>query len=117
MFLEIVNSILATAEHGTIAEGLALMYPAYFLWHNMGTYINAIADLPNNPNHPYRSFVASHDPTNSTLLMNFNSLINGYFDRLNDTDVVMQNKMFKNVHRGILDQYLFATGVYERSFM
>jgi len=115
--LEYVDSMVATAEYGTVAEGLAAVYPCYFLWYHMGIYINAIADLPNNPDHPYYSFVISQDPTNSTSLMRFNTLINGYFDRLDDMDVIMQNKMYETVHKSILNEYLFATGIYERSLM
>jgi thiaminase len=95
-----------------VAEGLAGFYPCYLLWSRIGHYINSIANRTANPLHPYYDFVKYEDPTNSTSLARFQSLINGYFDRVGD-NLEVQLSMFKIVEKSINQELMFADGIYK----
>lgn len=106
------DHIMNIAQHESVAEGLSGIYPCYVLWSKMGEYIASIANLAENPDHPYKDFVQFNDPEGSTSLARMQSLINGYFLRLED-DLETKLEMFKVVEQSTLYEVMFANGVYK----
>jgi hypothetical protein len=95
-----------------VAEGLAGIYPHYVVLSKMGTNINSIANLSAHPSHPFYDFIKYFDySTSDKGLTSFQSLINGYFDRLG-TDLEAKLRMFKIVKESIVNELLFANKIY-----
>jgi len=112
---EYVNHMLTITTAGTVAEGLASVYPCYKLWDVMGAHITSLHNnlVPPVVDHPYAKFLQSNDPSLSTSLTRMNSLINGYYDRLGDDDIVVKLGMFDAARRSINYEILFSNGIYE----
>ncbi|XP_021952475.1 thiamine biosynthesis multifunctional protein ThiED [Folsomia candida] len=104
-----LDHIISKSHHASIAEGLAAVYPSYFLWNRIGTEVNKLAR--NVTNHPYMDFVQFNNPAGSKSLAKFQSLINTYFEEL-DGDLETKWKMFQVVGDSILYEGMLANGEY-----
>lgn len=104
-----MDHIISKSHHASIAEGLAAVYPSYFLWNRIGTEVNKLAR--NVTNHPYMDFVQFNNPAGSKSLAKFQSLINTYFEEL-DGDLETKWKMFQVVGDSILYEGMLANGEY-----
>lgn len=78
----------------------------------MGTRLAAIADLPNNPDHPYFEFISAiSDGLNATLTQKFIAVVNEYYARLGN-DTKTKNKMLHAYTRSVQYEFKFAETVF-----
>lgn len=93
-----------------IGVALITLFPCYTVWQQMGTTIQQIADLKNNPKHTYRTFITAYNYDNSEL-KKFETLLTHHYNNPSTSGkgaVVVRNRMFQTYLVGLDWEWKFV---------